>query len=197
MAHLLAGSTAAFCIVLVTGCAGLSASARTTSAQVPGVTGAGGVSSTSDREADGEIATIADASYVSLEDAARVALSKAANPKVRRFAHHMLAAHGQARREQQDIAQRLGLPAVPSPASARLEAEDHETVEQIHVLSGDDFDRAYLTAQVKQITALIDTLNRELLPSVRSVELRSYLEIIRAKESMHAMEAEDVARSLR
>jgi putative membrane protein len=191
-------TTAALSVALIAGCAGASAqqSAQTTSAQAGGLD-VGPPPATGDQSVDGEIATIADTAYAAEQDAAREALNKATNPEVRRFADHMLAANGEARREQGEIVQRLGVPRMPSPTSVRIAAERRQSLARLHAASGPDFDRAYMEAEKERLGALLDTIDREMLPNVRSVELRSFLEVMRAKISMRAMEADDVMRALR
>ena len=61
---------------------------------------------------------------------------------------------------------------------------------------GANFDRSYIDAQVKEHRAVLDMINRELLPSVTSPDVKELIHTVRAKVEGHLKEAEQIQRAL-
>jgi putative membrane protein len=76
--------------------------------------------------------------------AGKLASQKAQNPEVKKFARHMVEDHGKQLGELKQIAQarQVTLPAAPKP-------KHQEAMKKLQDLSGDEFDRAYMTQMVK------------------------------------------------
>src|SRR3954468_18866830 len=77
-------------------------------------------------------------------EAGKLASQKAQNPEVKKFARHMVEDHGKQLSELKQVAQakEVTLPAAPK-------AKHREAMKKLQDLSGDEFDRAYMTQMVK------------------------------------------------
>lgn len=107
---------------------------------------------------DAEALGVAQAANNAEMQAAQAAQQKAKSDAVRGFAQKMLADHG---RLQAQIAA-LGA-AQESPASRDLGQAAQAQLQSLQSLSGDDFDRAYISAQVndhRQVLSLLDGADR-------------------------------------
>ncbi|HEY1534129.1 MAG TPA: DUF4142 domain-containing protein, partial [Polyangiaceae bacterium] len=62
--------------------------------------------------------------------------------------------------------------------------------------TGSAFDAAYMSAQVEQHQKLLDTINSDLLPSVKSTELKAYLDDIKPTVESHLIDAQRIQRKL-
>jgi putative membrane protein len=74
----------------------------------------------------------------------KLASQKARNPEVKKFAQHMIEDHGKQLGELKKMAQakEVTLPAAPKP-------KHQAAMKKLQDLSGDEFDRAYMTQMVK------------------------------------------------
>ena len=85
----------------------------------------------------------------------------------------------------------------PSDVSNRLESDAKQMSASINTeKAGKDFDRTYIDAQVKEHRAVLDAIERELLPSAKSAEVKDLLQTVRPKIEGHLREAEDIQKGL-
>jgi putative membrane protein len=61
---------------------------------------------------------------------------------------------------------------------------------------GSDFDRAYIDAQVKEHTKVLELLDNKLIPQAQNADLIKALQGIRSKVASHLQEAQDLQASL-
>jgi len=127
---------------------------------------------------------------------ARVAEKKAKDARVKRYALMMMKDHGDAEFRASDVAKRTNASMSPSDLSNRMEADVKQNNVAINTEKGKEFDRDYIDAQVRQHRALLDSIDRDLLPSVASTEVRELLQTLRPKIEGHLREAQDIAKGL-
>ena len=170
---------------------------RGTSAAVPGMSAGSSTSATPTALGDDQILYILHIANVGEMEEARVAQKKAQNARVKRFAAMMLKDHGEADAHGSEVAKRMNASLSPSDVSNRLETDAKQMAAAINAeKAGKDFDRTYIAAQVKEHRALLNAIDRDLLPSVKSAEVREFVLTMRPKVEGHLREAEDIQKGL-
>lgn len=81
-------------------------------------------------------------------EAAQLAKRKAQSGEVRSYAGHIIDDHTAVMDKNRQLANRVNLRPEPSSLASRLMATHQETMERLRILSGDEFDRAYIGYQV-------------------------------------------------
>jgi len=145
---------------------------------------------------DSQILYVLHAANVSEIEQARMAQTKAQNARVKRFAAMMLEDHGQADAKANEVAKKTQSSLAPSQTSERLESDAKQLSSKVAAQQGSDFDRAYIDAQVKGHRAVLQSIDRELLPAVRSTEVKDLVQTVRAKVEGHLTEAEQIQKGL-
>jgi putative membrane protein len=145
---------------------------------------------------DDQILYVLHAANLAEMDQARMAQKKAKNMRVKRFAEMMLKDHGEADTKGNDVAKKIHASLAPSQTSNRLDAEAKQFTTNISVEKEKDFDRTYIDAQVKEHRAVLDAIDRELLPAVRGTEVKEFVQTVRAKVQGHMEEAEQIQKGL-
>jgi putative membrane protein len=141
---------------------------------------------------DEQIARVTESVNSAEVEQARLAQAKSQNEQVRRFAAMMIEHHEQARTQQTA----LNLGQAESPVSERFQKEARATRETLEAKQGADFDRAYLQAQVEAHQKALDAIQKQLQPSAKSPELRSYLQELMPKVAQHLEQAKTAQQSL-
>ena len=134
---------------------------------------------------DGQIAAITEAANSAEIEQAKVAQSKSKNADVKKFAAMMIAHHGEAKQKQA----KLQLKVEESGVSTSMAADSASTLDALKGDKAQDFDKAYVTAQVEGHQKVLDTLNEKLLPNAKSPALKAYLQEIKPKIEAHLKEA--------
>jgi putative membrane protein len=127
---------------------------------------------------------------------ARMAEKKAKNARVKRFAAMMLKDHGEADSKGNDVAKKVRASLTPSESSNRLETDAKHLSAVMSNQNGADFDRSYMNAQVKEHRAVLEMIDRELLPAVTSPDVKELLQTVRPKVEGHLQEAEQILKGL-
>ena len=156
------------------------------------------VSRSSDATAltDDQILYVLHAANLGGMDQARVASKRAKNGRVKRFATMMLEDHGEADVKVNEVAKKVHASLAPSERSNRLESDAKQLFSSMSAQEGNAFDRSYIDAQVKEHRGLLESIDRELLPSVRSADVKEFVQTVRAKVESHLKEAEDIQKGL-
>lgn len=169
----------------------------TTGASTQGTTAGSSTSATPTTLTEDQILYVLHSANVGEMDQARVAEKKAQNARVKRFASMMLKDHGDADSKGNDVAKKARASLSPSDVSNRLESDAKQMTAKINAeKAGKDFDRTYIDAQVKEHRAVLDSIDRELLPSAKSSEVKDLLQTVRPKIEGHLREAEDIQKGL-
>jgi len=141
---------------------------------------------------DGQIALItSDANNAEIEQA-KLAEQRAKDPRVKHFASKMVKHHTEAKDKQA----KLEIKTESSRASMELEKSAGTTLANLQALTGSAFDTAYINAQVDEHQKVLDTINDQLLPNVKSDALKSYLDDIKPTVENHLKDAQNIQRNL-
>jgi len=149
--------------------------------------------STAATPSDAEIAaTVTAANDTDIENA-KLALEKSSNADVKQFAKEMVAAHTQLNQQGSALLSKLNVTPTDNPTSTSIKTGGESTRSTLKGLSGADFDKAYVNAEVDLHQAVLDQLDNTLIPSAQNAELKSMLEQARPTISAHL----DHAKSLK
>lgn len=126
---------------------------------------------------DPQIATIALTAHQIDAVRGKMAASKTQNPEVKQFAEAMMKDHEAGAKEVLDLAQKLKVKPEESAVTRDLmkQAADHEA--QLKKLSGAEFDKAYIDIEVAYHQAVIDAIEKVLLPNVKNAEVKEALKL--------------------
>jgi putative membrane protein len=142
------------------------------------------------------LATLISANDAEVQ-AGRLAADRARSNEVRRFAQMMVDDHSDANRKVREAASRLN--ARPSNDASVREMERHsqDDLNRLRGLRGDDFDRAYMQAQVQGHRDLLSKIDSQMMTGGRTDEMHSLLQDTRQLVQRHLDEAQRVERTLR
>jgi putative membrane protein len=145
---------------------------------------------------DGEIAKITDVVNSGEIQQARLAQSQADNPNVQQFAAMMIEDHTRAKENGAKLAVELKL--VPEESALATELADgaQETLQSLQTGDSASFDRRYMEAQVNQHQEVLDMLDKQLIPSAQSPELKAELEKTRGVVQHHLDQAKQIKAAL-
>jgi len=146
---------------------------------------------------DARILAIIDAANLGEIEQARVAQTKATSNRVKQLAAHMLTEHQKAEHDQVAIAKKQNITPEESAKSRDLQSKGVQTMTTLRSSDKGSFDTAYVDAQVKEHTELLQALDNELIPNAQSSDLKAHLRELRTKVDAHLRMAKDVRASLK
>ncbi len=141
---------------------------------------------------DAQIAQITDDANTAEIEQAKLAESKAKDPRVKKFAERMVKHHGEAKDKQA----KLNIKPDSSASARKLENDAKTTLGSLKADAEANFDRDYIAAQVTEHQTVLDTINNQLLPNVKSADLKSYLNEIKPTVEMHLKSAQELSHKL-
>jgi putative membrane protein len=137
---------------------------------------AGGTAAAEDKLNDPQIATIALTAHQLDAERGKLAQKKTKNEQVKQFADQMVTDHTTGANEVLALAKKLGVKPEQSPVTKSLKDGATETNAKLGKLKGAAFDKAYVDAEVAYHQAVIDAVNKVLLPAVKNPEVKKALE---------------------
>jgi putative membrane protein len=146
---------------------------------------------------DAQIATVVRAINVSEIDQAKIAVNKATDPAVKHFAESMIAQHGQAVRDVDELDAKLNLTPNDSQLATELRVNATSVENRLSADNDASFDRAYIMSQIDAHRQALDTIDSRLMPAVKSQELRQMLESLRPRVADHLQMAQTVLDNLK
>jgi len=125
---------------------------------------------------DAEIAhVVVTANQVDI-DAGKLAQSKASNAEVKQFGETMVRDHEAVNKQATDLAKKLGVKPEDNATSRSLAQGGRDNLAHLRELKkGGDFDRAYVDHEVAYHQAVIDALDKTLIPNAKNAELKDLL----------------------
>ena len=129
-------------------------------------------------------------------DAGKLAKSKAQSPEVREFAQRMITDHGGVNKSATELVQKLHVTPEPSATSASLKQGGDENLAKLKTLSGAAFDKAYIDHEVAYHQAVLDAVDKTLIPSAKNAELKALIEKVRPAFVAHLEKAKSIQASL-
>ena len=129
-------------------------------------------------------------------DAGKLAASTTANPEVRKFADLMVTDHTGVNRAAVDLVTKLAVSPQDNPTAQSLKAGGDKNLEYLRQLKGASFDSAYVAQEVAYHQAVIDALDKTLIPGASNAELKALLVKVRPAFVAHLEHAKHVLASL-
>ena len=141
---------------------------------------------------DAQIASIVvTANQVDI-DAGKIAVARGTNAEVKAFGQQMIDAHTGVNKSAVELATKLKVKPEDNPTSQALKAGGDKNVAALKALKGAEFDRAYVDHEVAYHQAVLDTLDKTLIPNAQNPELKALLVEVRPAFSSHLEHAKQL-----
>ena len=145
---------------------------------------------------DAQIASIVvTANQVDI-DAGTLAESRSKNAEVKRFGQQMVAAHTGVNKQAVDLATRLKVTPEDNDTSKSLKEGGEKNIATLKGLKGAAFDKAYVDHEVAYHQAVLDAVDKTLIPNAKNADLKALLVKVRPAFVTHLEHAKHVAASL-
>jgi putative membrane protein len=145
---------------------------------------------------DPEIAHVAvTANGIDIE-AAKFAQTRTRNAGVKQFAATMITDHTAVNEQAAALAKKLGVTPADNPVSQSLQSGAKEAHEKLERLRGAAFDRAYMDREIGYHQAVLDALDKVLIPQTQNAELRKLLTDVRPAIATHLEHAKQLRSQL-
>jgi putative membrane protein len=142
-----------------------------------------------DKPNDAQIAGIVVAANTVDIDAGKLAESKAKDPKVKAFAQRMVTDHTGVNKQASALVQKLGVTPQASEASKSLKQGGDANLAKLKGLQGAAFDKAYVDHEVAYHQAVLDTIDKTLIPDAKNAELKDLIVKVRPAIDDHLQHA--------
>ena len=110
-------------------------------------------------------------------DAGKLAQTKATNAEVKQFADTMIKDHGAVNKQATDLVTKLKVKPEENATSRSLAQGGRDNLAHLKELKkGGEFDKAYVDHEVAYHQAVIDALDKTLIPDAKNAELKGLLE---------------------
>ena len=145
---------------------------------------------------DAQIASIVvTANQVDI-DAGKLAKEKSKTKDVQEFAERMIVDHGGVNKSAGDLVKKLGVKPEKNPTSESLQKGGDDNLAALKKLSGAAFDQAYVDHEVAYHQAVLDAVDKTLIPSASNAELKALLVKVRPAFVAHLEHAKHLQASL-
>ena len=145
---------------------------------------------------DAQIAHIAVTANAIDSAAGAVAKKKATAKSVKDFAQTMISDHMGVNKQAVALAMKLGVTPEDNDVSRQLKSGADESAATLSGLTGAAFDKAYIEREIAYHQAVVDALDKTLIPSAQNAELKGLLEKVRPAVAAHLERAKDIQASL-
>ena len=130
-------------------------------------------------------------------DAGKVAASMASNPEVKKFGEQMVTDHTGVNKQAVELATKLKVTPADNPTSQSLKAGGDKNVANLKSLKGAAFDKAYIDHEVAYHQAVLDAVDKTLIPGASNAELKALLVKVRPAFVAHLEHAKKIQSSLK
>ncbi len=129
-------------------------------------------------------------------DAGKLAKSRSSSGEVREFADLMVKDHSGVNQAATDLVHKLHVTPEDNATSQSLQHGGQQNLANLRSLSGTAFDRAYVDHEVAYHQAVLDAVDKTLIPSSRNAELKALLVKVRPAFAAHLQHAKQLQASL-
>jgi len=146
---------------------------------------------------DAQIASIVvTANQVDI-DAGKLAATKATDPEVKKFAQTMVTDHTGVNKQATALVTKLKVKPEDNSTSKSLYDGGKENVTKLKTLKGKEFDKAYIDHEVAYHQAVLDAVDKTLIPGAKNEELKALLVKVRPAFVAHLEHAKHVQSTLK
>lgn len=129
-------------------------------------------------------------------DAGKLAKSKSSSKQVKDFAQRMITDHSSVNQSAKDLLTKLHVTPESNPTSESLQQGGDKNLANLKTLKGSAFDRAYIDHEVAYHQAVLDAVDKTLIPSAKNEELKALLVKVRPAFVAHLDHAKQIQASL-
>jgi len=129
-------------------------------------------------------------------DAGKLAKSRTKNKQVSEFAQLMITDHTAVTQQAGALAKKLGVKPEDSDTSKSLKAGAADNIKTLKGLKGAAFDKAYVDHEVAYHQAVLDAVDKVLIPSAQNAELKALIVKVRPAFVAHLDHAKMVQADL-
>jgi putative membrane protein len=129
-------------------------------------------------------------------DAGKLAASQSTNADVKSFGEQMVSAHTGVNKSATELVTKLKVTPEDNPTSQQLKSGGEENVAKLKGLKGAAFDRAYVDHEVAYHQAVLDALDKTLIPNAKNAELKALLVKVRPAFVAHLEHAKHIQSTL-
>ena len=146
---------------------------------------------------DAQIASIVvTANQVDI-DAGKLASTKAQSAEVKAFGKQMVTDHSGVNKQATELVTKLKVTPEDNATSQGLKAGGDENLARLRSLTGAAFDKAYVDHEVAYHQAVLDAVDKTLIPNAKNEELKALLVKVRPAFVAHLEHAKHVQASLK
>ena len=145
---------------------------------------------------DPEVAHVAVTANSIDVDAATFAQSRTTNAEVKQFAALMITDHNAVNAKAAALAKKLGVTPKDNAVSQSLVAGAAKAHEALVPLKGAAFDKAYMAREVAYHQAVLDALDKLLIPTTENADLKALLTAVRPAIAAHLDHAKALSAKL-
>jgi putative membrane protein len=146
---------------------------------------------------DAQIAGIVVAANTVDIDAGKLAQKMSQNAEVKAFAKQMVTDHTGVNKQAVALVTKLKVTPQESELSKSLKQGGDDNIAKLNALKGKAFDRAYIENEVVYHQAVIDALDKTLIPNAKNAELKETLVKVRPAFVAHLEHAKHLQASLK
>jgi len=125
-------------------------------------------------------------------DAGKLAEKKAHDKQVKAFARQMITDHTGVNKQATALVTKLKVKPEESDTSRSLKGGGDDNLAKLKTLKGAEFDRAYVDHEVSYHQAVIDALDKTLVPNAKNEELKALLIKVRPAFVAHLEHAKSL-----
>src|SRR3954470_13982702 len=129
-------------------------------------------------------------------DAGKIAKSKSKNKEVQAFAQQMITDHGAVNKQAGALAKKLGVKPEDNDISKSLKKGGAENTANLKKLKGAAFDKVYVDHEVAYHQAVLDAIDKTLIPGAKNEELKALLVKVRPAFVAHLEHAKHLQSTL-
>ena len=145
---------------------------------------------------DAQIASIVvTANQVDI-DAGKLAESKGSNADVKAFGKQMVTDHTGVNKSATALVKKLNVTPEDNPTSQSLKAGGDKNIQNLKSLKGAQFDSAYVDNEVTYHQAVLDAMDKTLIPNAKNEELKALLVKVRPAFVAHLEHAKHIQTEL-
>jgi len=129
-------------------------------------------------------------------DAGKLAETKGSNAEIKAFGKQMVTDHTGVNKQATDLVTKLGVKPEDNPTAQSLKQGGADNVKALKALKGAAFDKAYIDHEVTYHQAVLDAVDKTLIPNAQNAELKALLVKVRPAFVAHLEHAKKIQASL-
>jgi putative membrane protein len=122
-------------------------------------------------------------------DAGKLAQQQGSNAEVKAFGKQMVTDHTGVNQQAAALAGKLGVKPEDNATSQSLKSGGDANVKHLKTLKGREFDKAYVDQEVTYHQAVLDAIDKTLIPNAKNAELKALIVKVRPAIDAHLQHA--------